>query len=493
MNQRFQRLTFASGAGMLSISAPTSRNRTPPGHYLLFILDGNGVPSVAKIVQVGSVSDPNPAPPPNPSVVLSVTGRVDATSQYIALKWSGAAGSTVDIYRNGRFLRNVPNSGSFTNSVTFTGAASYGYKLCEVGNTRCSNGAAVQFSVRTAPPMPLNVTAWTEPTRKLMDLSWSGVSGTTVDVYRNGGLITNTANDGRFTNSVAGLTAANYTYKVCPKGMTTCSAGATVRFPLGGTTNVPPTAAFSQRCDALSCTFTESSTDRDGSIVQWQWNFGDGSSSTLRQPSRVYAGPGSYTVTLVVKDNLGASGAISKLVTVTAPLPPNLPPKAAFTSTCNVLSCTFTDGSSDDGTIITWAWNFGDGRGSSPVQNPSYAYEAEGNYEVTLTVTDDKGASGTFKDTVTVTAPPPPNQPPVADFTWSCIDLTCTFIDGSTDDASVTGWSWNFGDSSGLSVIQNPSYTYAREGSYEVSLTATDGNGVVGVTVTRVVTVPPAP
>ncbi len=54
MNQRFQRLSFTRTRGGLTISAPTNRNRTPPGHYMLFILDGNGVPSVAKIVQVGS-------------------------------------------------------------------------------------------------------------------------------------------------------------------------------------------------------------------------------------------------------------------------------------------------------------------------------------------------------------------------------------------------------------------------------------------------------
>lgn len=52
MNQRFQRLPFVRGTDKLTISAPTNRKRTPPGHYMLFILDGTGVPSVAKILQV---------------------------------------------------------------------------------------------------------------------------------------------------------------------------------------------------------------------------------------------------------------------------------------------------------------------------------------------------------------------------------------------------------------------------------------------------------
>ena len=52
MNQRYQTLAFTSDATGLTVTAPTSRNRTPPGHYMLFILDASGVPSVAKIVQV---------------------------------------------------------------------------------------------------------------------------------------------------------------------------------------------------------------------------------------------------------------------------------------------------------------------------------------------------------------------------------------------------------------------------------------------------------
>ena len=497
MNQRFQWLSFTRSAGVLSISTPTSVNRAPPGHYLLFILAGNGVPSIARIVKLGSVSEPGPAPPPPPpssSIALAVTGSVDATKQYMNLKWNGASGTTVDVYRNGTFLRNAPNTGSYTNSITFTAVGAYGYKVCELVSTRCSNGATVQFSGRTAAPTPLNVSAWTDPTKKLMDLTWTGASGTTVDVYRNGGFLKNTPNSGRYTNTYTGLSAATYTYKVCAAGTTTCSRLAIVRFPAGAPTNVLPAAGFTSSCPNLSCAFTDGSTDRDGSVVQWQWNFGDGSSSTLRQPTYSYGAAGTYTVTLVVKDNEGAAGTMSKTLTVTAPPPPNQPPVANFTSSCSGLSCTFTDGSTDDGSVTAWSWDFGDNSGSSATQNPSYAYAAGGSYEVTLTVTDNNGVTGTIKHTVTVTAPPPPNQPPVGDFTWSCADLTCTFTDGSTDDESVTAWSWDFGDNSRGSAIQNPSYAYAAGGSYEVTLTVTDNRGATGtIKHTVTVTAPPPP
>jgi PKD repeat protein len=111
---------------------------------------------------------------------------------------------------------------------------------------------------------------------------------------------------------------------------------------------------------------------------------------------------------------------------------------------------------------------------------------------VTLVVKDNEGATGTISKPLTVTAPPPPNQPPVANFAWSCSGLSCTFTDGSSDDGSVTAWSWDFGDSSGSLAIQNPSYTYTVGGSYEVTLAVTDNNGASGI-VTKTVTVPPVP
>jgi hypothetical protein len=231
MNQRFRWLSFTRSTGALTVAAPTNANRTPPGHYLLFILDGNGVPSVAKIVKVGSASEP--PPPPSSSMVLSLKGRVDATRQYVPLIWSGLTGTTVDVYRNGTFLKNTANTGGYTYSITSTAQAGYRFKVCEMGSTSCSNEAGVKFSGWTSAPIPLNVAAWTEPTRKLMGLTWTGANGTTVDVYRNGSFLRNTANTGLHTNSVLGLDPATYRYKVCEAGTTTCSLEATVTFAGG--------------------------------------------------------------------------------------------------------------------------------------------------------------------------------------------------------------------------------------------------------------------
>src|SRR5207245_357144 len=209
--------------------------------------------------------------------------------------------------------------------------------------------------------------------------------------------------------------------------------------------------------------------DPDGTIASYNWTFGDGTpASTLQNPSHTYAAGGTYTVTLTVIDNQGATGSTSGSVTVSAA---NQAPTAAFTSSCSGLSCSFTSTSSDpDGTIASYSWTFGDG-GTSTLQNPSHSYAAAGTYPVTLTVTDNQGATGSTPGSVTVSAA---NQPPIASGSANCTGLTCNFISTSSDpDGSITAYSWTFGDG-GTSTAQNPSHTYAGAGTYPVNLNVTD-------------------
>ena len=124
--------------------------------------------------------------------------------------------------------------------------------------------------------------------------------------------------------------------------------------------NNPPSAAFRASCTELGCSFTDQSTDSDGTLVAWRWDFGDGASASTQNPTHTYAGAGSYTVGLTVTDNSGATASTTSDVNVTVP---NSPPSAAFTESCADLSCSFTDASTDsDGTIVTRSWDFGDGR-----------------------------------------------------------------------------------------------------------------------------------
>jgi PKD repeat protein len=156
--------------------------------------------------------------------------------------------------------------------------------------------------------------------------------------------------------------------------------------------DVLPVAAFGSACQDLACTFTDSSSDSDGRVVGYRWSFGDGSGDvTTRSPVHTYPAGGSYAVALTVTDDRGRSAVVSHTVVVVAP---DIFPRAAFGSACVRLTCTFTDSSSDaDGSVVGHHWDFGDG-GADDAENPVHTYAASGQFQVQLTVTDDRGGTG---------------------------------------------------------------------------------------------------
>jgi PKD repeat protein len=84
--------------------------------------------------------------------------------------------------------------------------------------------------------------------------------------------------------------------------------------------NQPPVAAFGSTCSALTCTFTDASTDPDGAVSSWAWSFGDGQTGMAQSPSHTYAAGGTYSVSLTTTDDDGAKATATGSVTVTAPL-----------------------------------------------------------------------------------------------------------------------------------------------------------------------------
>lgn len=83
--------------------------------------------------------------------------------------------------------------------------------------------------------------------------------------------------------------------------------------------NAAPVANFTFSCTDLTCSFTDASTDSDGTVVAWSWNFGDGTTSSTKSPSKTYSSGGTYTVSLTVTDDDAATGSTSKSVSVSAP------------------------------------------------------------------------------------------------------------------------------------------------------------------------------
>jgi len=151
------------------------------------------------------------------------------------------------------------------------------------------------------------------------------------------------------------------------------------------------------------------------------------------------------------------------------------PPSADFFSSIRYGSAPFTISFADSSqgySPMTYHWDFGDGAVST-MQNPTHTYKSDGEYSVTLTVTNQYGT-----DTTTKPAYVGVGNPPVADLSATPIEgsfpLTVAFADNSKN--TPTAWAWDFGDGT-TSIEQNPSHTYSQAGTYAVSLKVSNNFG----------------
>jgi PKD repeat protein len=173
----------------------------------------------------------------------------------------------------------------------------------------------------------------------------------------------------------------------------------------GAQPNVPPVANFSSSCALDECSFdATTSTDSDGSIVSYAWDFGDGSTGTGIDTRHAYVNGGRYSVTLTVADDRG--GVDQHIADVTVADPANIPPAASFTTSCDLLTCSFdaTTSTDSDGSIVSYAWDFGDGS-TDTGRDAQHSYDDAGEFHVTLVVTDDEAATGSAEADVQVIAP----------------------------------------------------------------------------------------
>ena len=241
-------------------------------------------------------------------------------------------------------------------------------------------------------------------------------------------------------------------------------------------------------CAGEQISFNGSSTSN---ISTWLWDFGDGGQSIGQNPQHVYAGAGTYTVTLWVADSNNCFNAATQTVVIN-PMP--LPDFTHSGETCSGDTIFFYNQSvSPNGTIIEWVWDFGDGN-SITVQAPDdpdvfHVYAGGGNFNVSLTVLDIDSCSNTVTKPVSITAGP------IADFNYepNCNGQPVVFTDLSSPNSgsAIVSWYWEFDDpASGAlntSTLQDPTHLFTSPGTFDVLLIVENVEGCTDTIVSPVI------
>jgi gliding motility-associated-like protein len=253
-----------------------------------------------------------------------------------------------------------------------------------------------------------------------------------------------------------------------------------------------PNANFSSNtvCLGTATNFYDASHHNSTNIVNWQWDFGDGVTSTFQNPSHIYGNHGIYNVSLIVENDMGCLDTINNNVLVYAN------PIADFVASvaCIGFPTSFQDLSTPlGGSITTWQWDFGDGIGISNIQNPTWTYSTgTPPYNVSLIVTDTHGCTDSTTHIINL------YPQPTALFTANnvCSNDTVNFIDQSySSNGNIVGWHWDFDDGTGFSNLQNPNYLYAPVSvitTFNPVLIVTDNNGCTD-TISNPITIFPQP
>ncbi|MCH8903219.1 MAG: PKD domain-containing protein [Bacteroidetes bacterium] len=232
------------------------------------------------------------------------------------------------------------------------------------------------------------------------------------------------------------------------------------------------------KCDSsyMKIAYRDSSTP---SPIDWQWDFGDGSTSIQPFPDHNYSSTGPYTVTLIVTHSPFCKDTITKIIHYKNPV-------AAFSpDTSVVCNAPYTINfiNSSTGTVpLSYKWEFGDtisGQNNFSAQkDPSYNYVNPTKYFVKLVVTDIFGCVDSISDTLNIIKA----QALFHSFwPFGCIPLTVQFIDTSKVSDPIVTWEWHFGDpasgSNDTSFLQYPTHTYQDTGWYDVTLIITTAFG----------------
>jgi PKD repeat protein len=231
------------------------------------------------------------------------------------------------------------------------------------------------------------------------------------------------------------------------------------------------TASATTVCLGQSIVFSDISNPLTASRT---WDFGDGTTSLLDNPSKTYTVSGTYNVSMLNANGCGNSEIKNNYITV-LPLPTI---NFSADDSTNCLAPFMVNFTNNSPTAVSWSWNFGDGSFSNQ-PNPSHLYNALGAYSVGLQVIDGNGCSNNYTK---------PNyidiSPVVADFTANprqgCTPLNVGFTSTSQSSASpITSYLWDFGNGTINTGVPNTNRIYNADATYTVKLVVTTPSGCI--------------
>lgn len=232
-----------------------------------------------------------------------------------------------------------------------------------------------------------------------------------------------------------------------------------------------PNFGWSQTCVGQQMNFSDLSLN---SPIGWAWDFGDGGTSLVQNPTHLYVDTGAYQVQLIISGGTGCLDSITQNVYVDSIPTADF----AFTSVCTNDLTVFTDNSTfspDD-----YLWNFGDGNFSA-VSNPSHTYTTAGTYSVNLMVSyAGNGCSNSISQTIEAY----PRTIPAFVANVPCLGDSTNFQD-LTGNAPTT-WEWDFGDGSALETVENPTHLYGAMGLFDIELVTSNMYGCVDTLVQQI-------
>ncbi|MGB0402784.1 MAG: DUF2341 domain-containing protein [Salibacteraceae bacterium] len=405
------------------------------------------------------------------SGTLSGTDTVCANSNSGTLELNGQNGKV--IYWETSPTGNTPWStiASTNDSLNYTNLNATQYYRAVVENGSCANATGNNIKISVDNNSVGGYVVGNQPVCKSTNqgqLQLLNSTGTIVDWSKSIDLGSTWSSESSTSNKLQFINVSDTTWYRAEVKSGVCNSAYSDTFKL----NVYPlpNVAFTANssCQNQGMSFTNSTSITNGNIINYNWNFGNGTGSTLENPVVSYSNSGKIQVTLTATSDQGCQGFDADSVSVF----PN--PTAQFMASthCEGDSTSFTNSSSiGSGNITSFNWVFGDQSGSSIIQNPKYLYGNNGAYSVKLVVTSDSNCVDSVINQVLV------NENPMASFSFDTVTVgnQTVFQNKSSISVGALSASWKFGDGTSSSFY-SPTHSYSSSGKYGTQLIVTSIN-----------------